>query len=81
MDRIGLKNDLISIVVPCYNEEEVLELFYNEIENIKKQLKNATIEYLFVNDGSKDETLNILRNLSKKNNNVQHHGEQKVIKQ
>lgn len=33
---IELKNDLISIVVPCYNEGEVLELFYNEIEHIKK---------------------------------------------
>lgn len=72
MDMIGLNNDLISIIVPCYNEEEVLELFYNEVEKVKNQLENATIEYLFINDGSKDRTLDRLRDLSKENSNVRY---------
>lgn len=72
MDRIELKNDLISIVVPCYNEEEVLKLFYNEVEKIKEKLENARIEYLFVNDGSKDRTLDILRSLSEIDSNVRY---------
>lgn len=72
MDRIKLKTDLISIVVPCYNEEEVLKLFYNEVEKIKEKLENASIEYLFVNDGSKDRTLTILRSLAEIDSNVRY---------
>ena len=50
----------ISIIVPCFNEEESLQLFYAEMEKIKFQL-NDHFEYIFVNDGSKDRTLAILR--------------------
>ena len=72
MDRIKLKTDLISIVVPCYNEEEVLKLFYNEVEKVKEKLENASIESLFVNDGSKDRTLTILRSLAEIDSNVRY---------
>lgn len=58
-----MKQELISIVVPCYNEEEAIPLFYKEIEKVKEQL-SAEIEYLFVNDGSSDNTLEVLRELS-----------------
>lgn len=55
---------LISIVVPCYNEEETVEIFYNETEKINHKLQDYQFEYIFVNDGSKDRTLNRLRLLS-----------------
>lgn len=59
---------LISVVVPCYNEEEVLPLFYKEIKKISAQMmekeKDLSFEYLFINDGSKDKTLEELRKLA-----------------
>lgn len=61
----------ISIIVPCFNEEESLPLFYAEMEKIKSQI-NDRFEYIFVNDGSKDRTLAILRELSQKNNSVRY---------
>lgn len=61
----------ISIIVPCFNEEESLPLFYAEMEKIKFQL-NDHFEYIFINDGSKDRTLAILRELNQKNNSVRY---------
>ena len=55
----------ISLVVPCYNEQEVIKLFYAEIQKIKKDFKNVEFEIIFVNDGSKDKTLDLMRELSK----------------
>lgn len=55
----------ISLVVPCYNEQEVIEIFYKEIMNVKKDFKNVNFEIIFVNDGSKDNTLDLMRKLSK----------------
>jgi len=58
--------DKISVIVPCYNEEDVLELFDIEMEKIKKELPKVKFEIIYINDGSKDNTLKILRELSKK---------------
>lgn len=59
---------LISIVVPCYNEEAVLPLFYQEILRVMDQMhtehSSLSFELLFIDDGSKDRTLSILRDLS-----------------
>ncbi len=54
----------ISIVVPCYNEQESLPYFYEEINKITKKMEKVVFEFLFINDGSKDSTLDILKNLS-----------------
>ena len=59
----------ISVVVPCYNEEDVLELFNVDMEKLRKELKNVTLEVIYINDGSADNTLNILRELAKKDKN------------
>ena len=59
----------ISIIVPCFNEEESLPLFYAEMEKIKFQI-NDHFEYIFVNDGSKDRTLQVLRDLNQADKNV-----------
>ena len=63
----------IAVVVPCYNEEEAIPYFYNEINKVSNTMNsNAEFEFLFVNDGSKDNTLTVLRELSKKDNRVKY---------
>ena len=53
---------VLSIIIPCFNEEESIPLFYEAMEKIKPQL-DEEFEYIFINDGSKDGTLNVLREL------------------
>ena len=53
----------ISIIVPCYNEEEALPLFYKEINKVSETM-DEEFEFIFVNDGSKDKTLEVIKNLS-----------------
>ncbi|MDB1710058.1 glycosyltransferase family 2 protein, partial [Enterococcus casseliflavus] len=53
---------MLSIVVPCFNEEASLPIFFEETEKVKKYL-NMPFEYIFVNDGSSDQTLPVLRAL------------------
>ena len=53
----------ISIVVPCYNEEEALPIFYKEITKITKQMKKVDFEFIFVDDGSKDKTLEVTKKI------------------
>lgn len=67
-----MKKEKISIVVPCYNEEESLPIFYKEIDKVSKEMKNVEFEFIFVNDGSKDKTLSILRDMSKKDKRVRY---------
>ena len=57
---------IIDLVVPCYNEEESIPLFYEEIKRIRKEDK-LNINVYFVNDGSKDKSLDIMKKLSKEN--------------
>ncbi|OFI46307.1 glycosyltransferase family 2 protein [Floricoccus penangensis] len=59
----------LSVIVPCYNEEESIPLFFAEMQKVNEGLP-LDFEYIFVNDGSKDKTLDILRDLAKENNNV-----------
>lgn len=61
----------LSIVVPCYNEEEVLEKFYETVSNILKKEKIA-LEYVFIDDGSRDKTLPIMRALAKQDSQVRY---------
>ena len=62
----------LSIVVPCYNEEEALPLYYEAMKKNEKKMDYVNFEYIFVNDGSKDKTLDILRELAKKDKNVRY---------
>ena len=67
---------LISIVVPCYNEEEVLPLFYEEIQKIMNQMKEEhaelAFELVFIDDGSRDKTLTLLREMALKDERVRY---------
>ena len=64
--------DKISIVVPCYNEEESLPIFYKEMNKIKQKMQKVKLELIFINDGSKDKTLDILRELSQQDRNLRY---------
>ncbi|HFI0301125.1 TPA: glycosyltransferase family 2 protein [Streptococcus suis] len=54
---------MISVIVPCFNEEEAIPYFYDAMEKVRKEMGDQ-FEYIFVNDGSKDRTLTVLRQLS-----------------
>ncbi|HBL85227.1 MAG: bactoprenol glucosyl transferase [Clostridiales bacterium GWF2_38_85] len=58
------KKELISIVVPCYNEYETIPFFYTEIIKIAEQMNYVDFEFIFVNDGSKDNTIALLKELA-----------------
>ena len=60
----------ISIVIPMYYEEEVVNECYNRTVNALKQLKEYNYEIVFVNDGSKDKTLELLEEIAKNDKNV-----------
>lgn len=62
----------ISVVVPCYNEEKSLPLFYDAVNKISKKMKKIDFEFLFVNDGSSDNTLNVCKELAKKDKRVKY---------
>ncbi len=64
--------DKISIIVPCYNEEEVLPLFYNEIIRISDIMKEQYLEVIFVNDGSADNTLKLLKEFAAKDKHIKY---------
>lgn len=57
----------ISIVIPVYNEEKVLEISYNKIKNILENIEKYDYEIIFINDGSKDNSLNILEGITNAN--------------
>lgn len=66
---------LLSIVVPCYNEQEALPYFYKEICRVAEEMKSshgADFEFIFVDDGSKDKTLSIARELHKQDARVRY---------
>lgn len=58
--------DLISIVVPCFNEEEALPVYYREMQRVMGEMSEVSFEILFVDDGSSDKTLDILKQLNEK---------------
>lgn len=61
--------EIVSLVVPCYNEQELLPVFYQEVTRVMQGM-GCGYELLFVNDGSKDRTLPILKELAEKDEHV-----------
>lgn len=59
----------VSVIVPCYNEQEALPIFYNETKSILDSM-SCDYDLIFVNDGSKDDTLGILRRFAKEDTHV-----------
>ena len=60
----------IAILVPCYNEEAVLNNFYERVESVVRDIEDCKFSYLFVNDGSNDGTLEIMKSLRNKDDKV-----------
>lgn len=60
---------MITLIVPCYNEQETLPIFYKEVSAVVQDM-NIDYELIFVNDGSKDQTLAILKVLAKEDSHV-----------
>lgn len=67
-----MKKKLLSVVVACYNEEEALPYFYKEINKIAKEMQELDFEFVFVNDGSKDKTLEVVKKFRKKDKRVKY---------
>lgn len=63
---------LLSVIVACYNEEEALPYFYKEITKVAKKMSELDFEFIFVNDGSKDKTLEVVKKFSKKDKRVKY---------
>ncbi|MCR4785968.1 MAG: glycosyltransferase family 2 protein [Lachnospiraceae bacterium] len=67
---------LLSVIVPCYNEQEALPYFYDAIVKVSDEMKAAwhdlEFEYLFIDDGSKDDTLAVIEGLREKDKRVRY---------
>lgn len=66
------KKELISLIVPCYNEQESILKYYQETDKITKKMNTVDFEFLFINDGSKDNTLKLIKELSKNDKRVRY---------
>jgi len=62
----------ISIVVPCYNEEDALPIFVSAIKDVAATMPEVIFEYIFVDDGSKDATLAVLRKYSAEDKQIRY---------
>lgn len=62
----------ISLVIPCYNEEESLPIFYEELKRVSSEMSDYDFEMLFIDDGSKDKTLETLQNFAKDDERVKY---------
>ena len=62
----------ISLIVPCYNEEESLKPFYEELLRVSSDMAEYDFEFLFIDDGSKDKTLSILKEFAQDDQRVKY---------
>lgn len=67
-----MKKQLLSVVVACYNEEEALPYFYKEIKKVAKKMDYVDFEFVFVNDGSRDNTLEVVKKFRKRDKRVRY---------
>ncbi|MDD3306354.1 MAG: glycosyltransferase family 2 protein [Acetobacterium sp.] len=68
-----MEKQTISMVIPCYCEEEVIPLFYDTLVNeVISQMPTVDFEILFIDDGSKDKTLTIIKDLNKKDRRIKY---------
>ena len=61
----------ISIILPCYNEEEALPLYFQNVDPIIKEIKDYNFNFILVNDGSKDKTLEVMNELYQKRDDIE----------
>ncbi len=63
---------LVDLIVPCYNESAVLKMFYDEAKRVADGIDNYDFNFIFVNDGSTDGTLDIMKELAEKDSRVKY---------
>lgn len=63
---------LLTVIVPCYNEEEALHFFYREMEKVIGMMQDVEFELLFVNDGSRDKTLEQVKEMAERDKRVKY---------
>lgn len=64
--------DKLSLIIPCYNEEQALPFLYEELNKIAQKMKGQTFEFIFVNDGSRDKTLEIVKSYHQQDSRVRY---------
>ena len=62
----------LSLIIPCYNEEEALPTFYQEVDKISALLDGYELEMLFIDDGSKDKTLDVVKGFAEQDPRVKY---------
>ena len=56
----------LDLVIPCFNEQESLPLFFEAVKDVKDKMNDVSVRFIFVNDGSRDNTLGLLRDYAEK---------------
>lgn len=64
--------DKLSLIIPCYNEEQALPFLYEELNKIAQKMNEQSFEFIFINDGSRDKTLDIVKSFQQKDNRVRY---------
>ena len=62
----------LSIIVSCYNEEETIPMFYPAVVSVAEKMDNLDFEFLFVDDGSKDNSLKLIKKYAKNDSRVKY---------
>lgn len=63
---------LLSVIVPCFNEEDALPFFYEEIKKTAKEMNDVDFEFLFIDDGSKDKTISEIKRFASTDHRVKY---------
>lgn len=63
---------ILSVIVPCFNEEQALPFFYEEIKKVSEKIEEVTFEYLFIDDGSNDSTLSVIKKYSEMDKRIKY---------
>ena len=66
-----MDSNQITIIIPCYNEEKNIELLFEKIKDNLKNITDFEFNYLFIDDGSSDNTFQVIEKLANKYNNIQ----------
>ena len=62
----------ISLIIPCYNEEKSIPVFYSELTRVSQEMANYEFEYFFVDDGSRDATISLIKEIAQKDERVKY---------
>lgn len=70
--KLNNSNEKISVIVPCYNEEESINLFYERIIRLAEKMNTVEFEFIFIDDGSKDSTISEIKKLAVSDSRVKY---------